>query len=101
MKKLLLTAALFAYASPALAGSFVTTSNCRFSGYYGYVNCYATRTYVPDPIIDLEQERREAAERHKEDLKWEAFCKPKFRTDAYGMRRASYTRSGCEFGRSE
>ena len=101
VKELLIAAALISCASPALAGSSVTTSNCTSSRYYGHVNCQSTRTYISDPRRDFEQERRDAAARHEEDVKWEEFCKPKFRTDAYGIRRASYTERGCEFGRSE
>src|SRR5690348_9316613 len=101
MKRLLIAAALIAPASPAFADSWVTTSNCTYSHYYGYSRCQITKSYVSDPIRDIEQERRDAAERQIEEAKWEKFCKPKFRTDAYGVRRASYANSGCEFGRSE
>jgi hypothetical protein len=101
VKYCLMAFALLASASPTLAGSLVTTSGCKFSGYYGYTNCHATWTYIPDPVRDLERERQDAAARLEEDTKWEGFCKPKFWTDAYGVRRASYTRRGCEFGRSE
>jgi len=97
----LIAAAPIAYTPPAVARSWVTTSSCTYSRYYGYSNCQVTSTYIPDMVRDLESERREAAERLKEDAKWENFCKPKFRTDEYGIRRASYAVSGCEFGRSE
>lgn len=65
--KSLIAAALLVYASPALAGSLVTTSSCKFSGYYGYSNCQATMTFIQDPVRDLEQERQDATERHQED----------------------------------
>jgi hypothetical protein len=101
VKSLLMVAALIAHASPAIARSWVTTSSCTYSRYYGYSNCQVISTYIPDTVRDFENEQREATERQKEDAKWENFCRPKFRTDEYGMRRASYAKSGCEFGRSE
>ena len=101
VKRYLITAALLAHGSSALAGSLVTVSNCNFSRHYGYNSCQTTKTYIPDPIFDVEQERRDASERQEGEAKWLAFCKPTFRTDAYGVRRASYAKSGCEFGRSE
>jgi hypothetical protein len=100
-KKLILTAALVACASPALAGSSVSAWNCRHSRYYGYSDCRTTWTDLPDPVRNVEQERLEAIARQKEDAKWEAFCRPTFRADEYGVRRASYARQGCEFGRTE
>jgi hypothetical protein len=99
--KLAMIAALMAWASPALAESLVSTSHCKFSHYYGYDNCRTTWTRVPDPVRNPEQERLDAIAVQKEDAKWEAFCKPKFRVDAFGVRRASYATKGCEFGRSE
>jgi hypothetical protein len=101
MKKLMMTVALIACASPALADSLVESSNCRHSWYYGYGHCTTTWTKFPDPVRDIEQERLDAAARQKEDAKWEAFCKPKFGTDEYGVRRAIYAKKGCEFGLSE
>ena len=101
LKKLAMTAALAACASPALAGSLVSTSNCKFSRYYGYDSCRTTWTRIPAPVRNPEQERLDAIALQKEDARWEAFCKPKFSVDAYGVRRASYTMKGCEFGRSE
>jgi hypothetical protein len=101
VKKLMMVAALVAYASPALAGSYVSTWGCKFSRFYGYSNCRSTWTEIPDPISDPEQERLDAIARREEDAKWEAFCKPKFRADEYGVHRASYAKKGCEFGRTE
>lgn len=101
MKKLMMIAACVALASPAFAGSFVSTWGCRHSGYYGYSNCRSTRTWVRDPVRDPEQQRLDAIERRKEDAKWDEFCKPRFRTDQYGVRRAYYANQGCEFGRTE
>jgi len=99
--KLAMIAALLACASPALAESLVSTSHCKFSHYYGYDNCRTTWTKLPDPVRNPEQERLDAIAVQKEDAKWEAFCKPKFRVDAFGVRRATYATKGCEFGRSE
>jgi hypothetical protein len=96
-----MTVALVACASPTLAGSLVETSNCKYSRYYGYTNCRTTWTKIPAPVRNPEQERLDAIALQKEDAKWEAFCKPKFSADAYGVRRASYATKGCEFGRSE
>jgi hypothetical protein len=31
----------------------------------------------------------------------DAFCKPTFTSDEFGVHRASYARKGCEFGRNE
>lgn len=101
MKKFMLTAALVACASPALAGSYVESSNCKFSRFYGYTNCKRTWTEIPDPVRNVEQERLDAVARQREDEKWEAFCKPTFKADEYGVRRASYTQKGCEFGLTE
>jgi hypothetical protein len=101
VKKLVLAAALVACASPALAGSYVSTWSCKYSRFYAYNNCRTTWTHIPDPVFDPEQERRDAIALARENAKWEAFCKPTFTADEYGVRRASYARQGCEFGRSE
>lgn len=101
MKKLLMTAVLVVGTSPALAGGYVSTSNCKYSHYYGYENCKTTWTEIPDPVRDPEQERQDSIARQKEEAKWKEFCKPVFRADEYGVRRASYAKAGCEFGRSE
>ncbi|MFH1343198.1 MAG: hypothetical protein ABIL01_18630 [Pseudomonadota bacterium] len=101
LKKLVMAIALIACASPAPAETLVATSHCKYSRYYGYDNCRTTWTKLPAPVRDPEQERLDAIALQKEDAKWEAFCKPKFSTDAFGVRRASYATRGCEFGRSE
>ena len=101
VKKLVLAAALLACASPALAGNFVSTWSCKYSRFYAYDNCRTIWTHIPDPIRDPEQERLDAIALQKENAKWEAFCRPTFTADEYGVRRASYARQGCEFGRSE
>jgi hypothetical protein len=97
----MITAAFVACASPALAGTWVSTSSCRFSRHYGYSNCVRTWREIADPVRNPEQERVDAIALQKEDEKWMAFCKPSFRADEFGVRRASYTLRGCEFGRSE
>ena len=101
LKKLAMTAALIACASPVLADTMVETTNCKYSRYYGYNNCRTTWTRIPTPVRNPEQERLDAIALQKEDAKWEAFCKPKFSADDFGVRRASYSAKGCEFGRSE
>ena len=101
VKKLILTAALVACASPALAGGYVSTLGCKYSFFYGYTHCKSTWTEVADPVRDPEQERQDAIARQKEEAKWKEFCKPVFKADEYGVRRASYAKAGCEFGRSE
>jgi hypothetical protein len=101
LKKLAMTAAVVACECPALAGSHVSTSHCKYSPYYGYDSCRTTWTTIPDPVRNPEQERLDELAAQKEDAKWEAFCKPAFKADAFGVRRASYARKGCEFGRSE
>jgi hypothetical protein len=101
VKKLMMIAALIVYASPALAGSYTSTWGCRYSRFYGFSNCRSTWTKIPDPVRDPEQERQDATTQQKEDEKWAAFCKPTFRADEYGVRRAAYAKQGCEFGRSE
>lgn len=101
LKKLAIIAALAACASPAFAESFTSTSNCKYSRYYGYDNCRTTWTTLPDPVRNPEQERLDALALQREDAKWLTFCKPSFKADAYGVRRASYATKGCEFGRSE
>jgi hypothetical protein len=101
VKKLALAAVLVACASPALAGTYVSTWSCKYSRFYAYNNCRTTWTHIPDPVLDPEQERLDAIALQKENAKWEAFCKPTFKADEYGVRRASYARQGCEFGRSE
>lgn len=101
LKALAIAAVLVACTSSALAESLVSTSHCRFSRYYGYESCRTTWTRIAAPVRNPEQERLEAIALQKEDAKWEAFCKPKFNADEFGVRRASYARTGCEFGRSE
>ena len=101
LKKLAIAVALVACATPALAETMVETTNCRYSRYYGYNSCRTIWTRIPAPVRNPEQERLDAIALQKEDAKWEAFCKPKFSADAFGVRRASYTTQGCEFGRSE
>jgi len=101
LNKLAVTVTLVACVSPAFAETLVSTSHCKFSRYYGYDSCRTTWTKIPDPVRNPEQERLDAIALQKEDAKWEAFCKPSFKADAYGVRRASYTTKGCEFGRSE
>jgi hypothetical protein len=100
VKKLIMTAVLVVCTSPALAGGYETW-NCKYSHYYGYSNCRTTWMEVPAPVHDPEQERQDAIARQKEEAKWREFCKPVFRADEYGVRRASYAKAGCEFGRSE
>jgi hypothetical protein len=101
VNSLVLAAALVACASPALAGSYVSTWSCKYSRFYAYNNCRTTWTHIPDPVRDAEQERIDALALARENAKWEAFCKPTFTADEYGVRRASYAKQGCEFGRSE
>jgi hypothetical protein len=101
VKTYMLIVALAASASPAFAGSLVSRGDCVYSRFYGYSSCASTLTYIPTPVRDLEQERIDAAAQAKEDEKWDAFCKPTFKTDDYGVRRASYARRGCDVGRSE
>lgn len=101
VRKLVLAAALVVWASPSLAGTYMRASSCKFSGSYGYSNCLTTWTHLPDPVRDPEQDRRDAIARAKENEKWTAFCKPTFARDEYGVHRASYAVTGCEFGRSE
>jgi hypothetical protein len=64
------------------------------------------RTYRFDGFPALsasspQQERLDATARQREDEKWEAFCKPTFKADEFGVRRASCAKKGCEFGLSE
>lgn len=99
--KLMVIAAFVAIASPALAGSEVSSWNCRYSYFYGYSHCTTTWTEIPDPVRDPEQERLDRIARQKEEAKWQDFCKPVFKADQYGVRRASYAKPGCEFGRTE
>ena len=101
VKKLVMIAALVACGSPALAETMVSTSHCKYSRYYGYSNCRETWTKLPDPVRNPEQERLDAIALQKEDAKWAAFCRPSFKADEFGVRRASYASKGCEFGRSE
>lgn len=101
LKTLAATVALVACGSPALAESLVSTSHCKFSRYYGYDSCRTTWTRVAAPVRNPEQERLDAIVLQKEDAKWAAFCKPTFKADEFGVRRASYAAQGCEFGRSE
>jgi hypothetical protein len=94
-------AALVLCASPACAGSFVSTWNCSRSWYYGYTSCMSTWTRVEPAVRDPARQRLDAIAFQKEDAKWEEFCKPTFKADKYGVRRASYAKKGCDFGRSE
>jgi hypothetical protein len=101
VKRIFAAAVFIVSASPLFAGSLVTTSSCTSSRYYGHHSCLTTKTYVSDPIPDYAQQRRDAIDRDKEEAKWEAFCKPTFKTDLYGVRRATYAMNGCEFGRND
>ena len=56
---------------------------------------------VPDPVRDPEQERLDAIALQQENAEWDAFCKPTFTIDEFGVHRAAYAKKGCEFGRSE
>ena len=99
--KLMMAAALLASASPAFAGGWTSTWSCRFSGHYGYSNCRTTWTRLAEPVRDPEQERLDAIALQQENAKWDAFCKPTFTIDEFGVHRAAYAKKGCEFGRSE
>ncbi len=101
VKICMMIAAFAVAASPVSAGSLVETGSCKYSQFYGYSHCTTTWTEVPDPVRDPEQERLDRAERQKEIAKWQDFCKPVFKADQYGVRRASYAKPGCEFGRTE
>ena len=101
VRKLVLAASLVVWASPSFAGTYMRASSCKFSASYGYSNCLTTWTHLPDPVRDPEQDRLDAIARAKENEKWTAFCKPTFARDEYGVHRASYAKTGCEFGRSE
>jgi hypothetical protein len=101
VRKGLLIVALVGCVSPAFAGSLVSTRDCKYSSYYSYSHCVSSLTYVPDPVRNFEQERLDAVAEKKQNEKWDAFCKPAFKTDEYGIRRASYARRGCDVGRSE
>jgi hypothetical protein len=100
VRKLIVAAALVVLASPAFADGFVASS-CNFSGYFGYSNCRTIWREIAEPVRDLKQERLDEIARQQDDAKWEAFCKPTFHADQYGVRRATYAKPGCEFGRSE
>ena len=65
----MLMVALAAGASPALAGTYVSTQDCRYSHFYGTSNCVWTSTYVPPPFFDPEQERFEATAQAQLDEK--------------------------------
>jgi hypothetical protein len=101
MKKLVMIAVLAACASPALAGTYVASSSCKYSRFYGYRNCTTRWSEIVAPARNPEQERLDAIALQKEDAKWAEFCKPSFKPDEYGVRRASYAQQGCEFGRTE
>jgi hypothetical protein len=96
-----LIVALVGCAAPAFAGSLVSTRDCNYSRYYGYSHCTSTLTYVPDLVRNVEQERLDRIAEQAQDEKWDAFCKPTFKADEYGIRRASYAGRGCDVGRSE
>ena len=101
MKTWLLIIALAICASPAFAGTFVSTRGCNFSFSWGYGNCVFTSAYIADPIRIPEQERQDAIAQARQDEKWDTFCKPTFTADQYGVRRATYAHKGCDVGRSE
>ena len=73
----------------------------QISRFYGFHQCVRSLKEIVEPVRDPERERQEAQAREVEAVKWETFCKPSFHADEYGMHRASYAHSGCEFGRSE
>ncbi|MCC7348542.1 MAG: hypothetical protein IT538_14205 [Variibacter sp.] len=51
---------------------------------------------IPAPVTDEEVARSEA--RH---ARWASRCRPQFRTDRYGVKRAYYAAPGCDLGRSD
>lgn len=106
MKKILIPALLALSVSPVQARSWVDRSVCQGSRFYGYHRCTYTHTELPRVSRDVSfttspAARQEEEAREAEAAKWEAYCKPVFRHDEYGIRRALYAHAGCEFGRSE
>ncbi|MGJ4889716.1 hypothetical protein ACQR1Y_16060 [Bradyrhizobium sp. HKCCYLRH3099] len=106
VEKILIPALLALSVSPVQARSWVDRSVCQGSRFYGYSRCTYTHTELPPASRDVSftpspAARQEEEARDAEAAKWEAYCKPVYRHDEYGIRRASYAHAGCEFGRSE
>lgn len=84
----------------AQSGGFTCTSSA------GILSCAGSigrgRGSFPQIIhlqpADAQAEERRSAERYR---KWLARCQPEFRQDRYGVSRARYVASGCDFGKTE
>jgi hypothetical protein len=86
---------------PAWAGS----ANVSCVRSHGMLNCAAQWGEgggFPRVIaLDTDRDERAAAAGAERDRQWAARCKPRLRTDRYGVGRYTYAAPGCEFGRSE
>ena len=97
MKFIAIVIAMFALASSS-AEAWEIRTNCTQSRFFGK----SCRTVgIEDQERDYAQEAADHRVKQERDKKWEAFCKPERTYDDLGVVRLVYTRSGCEFGRSE
>jgi hypothetical protein len=97
MKFIAIVIAMFALASSS-AEAWEIRTNCTNSRFFGK----SCRTLgIDDQERDYAQEAADHRAKQERDKKWEAFCKPERTYDDLGVVRLVYTRSGCEFGRSE
>lgn len=83
-----------------------STTTCQRVAGGGYSCSTQTSSRTPRTLSQLsKEERAEIAmledERNARIAKWEAFCKPVLKEDAYGVPRYSYAHKNCDLGRSE
>jgi hypothetical protein len=99
------TSAVITFAAKADA-----TTSCKTVPGYQHERVCTTMTIPeavpPKPFASLPKSEQleilqDNAEREARIAKWEAFCKPQFSPDRYGVRRASYAHDGCDLGRDQ
>ena len=83
-----------------------TTTTCQRVAGGGYSCSTHTSSRTPRTLSSLsKEERAEIAmledERNERIAKWEAFCKPTIKEDAYGVSRYVYAHKNCDLGRSQ
>jgi hypothetical protein len=100
MKVLYSIAALALMSGSAQAWDIYTT--CSGNRYFGsYYNSTCRTSVLADRPRNYAQEAADEKARQERVRKWEAFCKPTRIYDNLGVARLTYTKAGCEFGRSE
>lgn len=99
MKRIVTVAAALALAvvlvSPAV-GQYMTRTTC-----IGIVCSTQTLPLASADAKIIQVPQSFDPEVLERDAKWERFCKPVIRQDALGVRRYTYAKDRCEYGRDE